>query len=82
MGAYWFLVILFILISLSVSAMAVARARASQVGSAPVVALGLVPALAGIGAAGSMHPGFSLVLTAAAVIFSIWWLNNMAKLGH
>jgi hypothetical protein len=78
-GAYWLVVLLFLLFAFGVSMMAGARARAAGRGFGPVLGFGLVPSVVGLGAAVTIHPGFSLLMTAAAILFSLWWLSNMAK---
>jgi hypothetical protein len=79
-GAYWLLVILFILISLGsgilVTALAFSRRNAS---STLVTGSVLFPALLGVVAASTSRPGLSFLLSGMAILFAIWWLHNMAK---
>jgi hypothetical protein len=79
-GAYWLLVIVFILVSLGsgilVTALAVAKRDFS-----PTLVSGsvLFPAVLGVIAATTARPGLSFILSGAAILFAIWWLHNMAK---
>ncbi|MFI5385743.1 MAG: hypothetical protein ACHQ50_06440 [Fimbriimonadales bacterium] len=80
-GAYWFLVILFILLSLIFSFLVASRTRAMRHGP-PVAGIalgGLGTALFGAGAGIEGHPGWALAFSILAIAFSLWWLNNMAK---
>jgi hypothetical protein len=79
-GAYWLLVILFLLISLGSGILVTALAFTRRGGS-PVLAGGgaLFPAVLGVVAAVASRPGLSFVLSGAAILFAIWWMHNMAK---
>lgn len=79
-GAYLLLVIVFILLSLIFMFLVVGRRRAvngSLSTGSKVLAITPAAIFAGLGVEG--HTGWALGLSIAVVLFSMWWLNNMAK---
>lgn len=80
-GAYWFLVVLFLVVGLLSGIFAYARAKVSpspgyRVG---VISTVFVPTAFGAGLGIEGQPTGALVVSAVAIIFAFWWLHNMAK---
>lgn len=81
-AAFWVFVIIMIFLGLVLGMMVMARAKTMRSGTplmCGVLLTSLVPVAGGAGAAAESHPFWSIGLSLAAVIFSLWWLNNMAK---
>jgi hypothetical protein len=80
-GAYWFLVVLFLLLGMLFGIFAYARARVSpspgyRIG---VISTVFVPTAFGAGAGIEGQPTTALIVSAIAILFAFWWLHNMAK---
>ena len=80
-GAYWFLVVVFLLLGLLFGIFAYARARVSP---SPGYRLGVistvfVPTALSAGATIEGQPTTALIVSGLAILFAIWWLHNMAK---
>ena len=79
MAAYWLLAIMFILLSLGFAMIVSARAKSLGYSPKTVFGIAITPVLLGAGAGIEGHPGWALIISGAAILFSLWWLNNLAK---
>ena len=78
MAAYWFLVILFLVLSLIFMFLVVGRKRQGSM-TFGAKAFCFVPAAVSAGFGISGHPIVAIGISLLVVFFSLWWLNNMAQ---
>lgn len=74
-AAYWLLYLLLLLVALSGGLLVAARNR---LGAAAVPAV-FLPIVGAVGMGATARPGWGMILSGMAILFSIWWLHNMAK---